>query len=209
MIYRKFCLDTNNFGQWCNICTMKKITLKWSETKFAMCILLWSVLLTFVIIVSQILVGNDMMPGNEPKMFQCQWSNPEKYELMIRTKKLAVGWYHVAHYIKSLWPRDAIWPHRSESTLAQAMACCLTAPSHYLNQCWLIISEVHQHCYLNQFWLLINGVLWYSLERICASSGHVIMLYNEFEIIHFRLLPYLPGANDLIHDIIHGTSVTA
>ena len=27
--------------------------------------------------------------------------------------------------------------------LAQVMACCLTAPSHYLNQCWLIISDIH------------------------------------------------------------------
>ena len=42
----------------------------------------------------------------------------------------------------SLWASDAIWRHRSESTLAQVMACCLTAPSHYLNQCWLIISKV-------------------------------------------------------------------
>ena len=25
------------------------------------------------------------------------------------------------------------------------MACCLTAPSHYLNQCWLIISKVQRH----------------------------------------------------------------
>ena len=25
------------------------------------------------------------------------------------------------------------------------MACCLTAPSHYLNQCWLIIDEVPWH----------------------------------------------------------------
>ena len=25
--------------------------------------------------------------------------------------------------------------------LAQVMACCLTAPSHYLNQCWRIITE--------------------------------------------------------------------
>ena len=25
--------------------------------------------------------------------------------------------------------------------LAQVIACCLTAPSHYLNQCWLIISK--------------------------------------------------------------------
>ena len=31
---------------------------------------------------------------------------------------------------------------RTGSTLAQVMACCLTAPSHYLNQCWLIISKV-------------------------------------------------------------------
>ena len=45
----------------------------------------------------------------------------------------------------SLWLRDAIWRQRSGSTLAQVMACCLTAPSHYLNQCWLVISEVQWH----------------------------------------------------------------
>ena len=28
------------------------------------------------------------------------------------------------------------------STLVQLMAFCLTAPSHYLNYCWIIISEV-------------------------------------------------------------------
>ena len=44
--------------------------------------------------------------------------------------------------INSLRPNDAIWQHRSGSTLAQVMACCLTAPSHYLNQCWLTISKV-------------------------------------------------------------------
>ena len=49
------------------------------------------------------------------------------------------------YYFNSLWPSDATWPHRSESTLVQVMACCLTAPSHYLNQCWLIISKVHWH----------------------------------------------------------------
>ena len=45
----------------------------------------------------------------------------------------------------SLWPSDAIWRHRSGSTLAQVMACCLTAPTHYLNQCWLIISKIQLH----------------------------------------------------------------
>ena len=33
----------------------------------------------------------------------------------------------------------------SESTLAQVMACCLMTPSHYLNQCWLIIDKVQRH----------------------------------------------------------------
>ena len=32
----------------------------------------------------------------------------------------------------------------SGSTLAQVMACCLTAPSHHLNQCWLVISKFQQ-----------------------------------------------------------------
>ena len=45
--------------------------------------------------------------------------------------------------IISLRPSDTIWRHRSGSTLAQVMACCLTAPNHYLNQCWLIISKVY------------------------------------------------------------------
>ena len=40
-------------------------------------------------------------------------------------------------WLNSLWPNDAIWQQRSGSKLAQVMACCLTAPSHYLNQCGL------------------------------------------------------------------------
>ena len=33
----------------------------------------------------------------------------------------------------------------NRATLAQVMACCLTAQSHYLNQCSLIISKVEWH----------------------------------------------------------------
>ena len=44
--------------------------------------------------------------------------------------------------VNSLWPSDIIWRQGSRSTLAQVMACCLTAPSHYLDQCWLMINEV-------------------------------------------------------------------
>ena len=45
-------------------------------------------------------------------------------------------------HFDSLWPSDAIWSHRFKSTLARVMACCLTAPSHYLYQCWLLFSKV-------------------------------------------------------------------
>ena len=36
-------------------------------------------------------------------------------------------------YVNSLWPNDAKWWHETWSILAQMMACCLMAPSHYLN----------------------------------------------------------------------------
>ena len=69
---------------------------------------------------------------------------PSKDGLYIETRPcvwsvlpLAILQYH----INSLGPSDAIWPWRSWSTLA----CCLTAPSHYLNQCWLIMSKVQWH----------------------------------------------------------------
>ena len=61
--------------------------------------------------------------------------------------KHAVSWWPV----NSLWPSGATWWHRSGSTLAQEMACCLTTPSHYLNQCWLII----------------NGILWHQFSKMC------------------------------------------
>ena len=44
--------------------------------------------------------------------------------------------------INLLGPIDAIWRPRSRSALAQVMACCLKAPSHYLNQCWFITQTV-------------------------------------------------------------------
>ena len=50
----------------------------------------------------------------------------------------------------SLWPSDTIWWKRSGSTLAQVMACCLAAPSHYLNQCWL-----------NRIGIPIIKIIWY------------------------------------------------
>ena len=48
-------------------------------------------------------------------------------------------------WVNSFWPSDVIWRQGSRSTLAQVMACCLTAPNHYLNQCWLNVSEVQWH----------------------------------------------------------------
>ena len=41
--------------------------------------------------------------------------------------------------------RGVVWGYmttKSASTLAQVMACCLTAPSHYRNQCWLNTTKV-------------------------------------------------------------------
>ena len=67
--------------------------------------------------------------------------------------------------LNSLRPSDAIWRQWSWTTLAQVMACCLTAPSHYLNQCWLII----------------RGVLWHTSESSFAGIAQGIDSGYEFE----------------------------
>ena len=70
-------------------------------------------------------------------------------------------------------PSDTIWRHKSGSTLAQVMTCCLTAPSHNLNQCWLIISKVR----------------WHSYE---VNLTKLKMTYMKFRL-------NLPGSNELNH----------
>ena len=59
--------------------------------------------------------------------------------------KITIFQWCFLDYFNSFGPSDAIWRQRSGSTLAQVMACCLTAPSHYLNQCSLMISKIQSH----------------------------------------------------------------
>ena len=51
------------------------------------------------------------------------------------------------YLFNSLWPGDAIKGHRSGSTLAQAMACCLAGLSRYWKQCWHFIEGVLWHSF--------------------------------------------------------------
>ena len=63
--------------------------------------------------------------------------------------------------------------HRSVWTLAKLMACCLTTPSHYLNQCWLI-----------------GEYVWQSPHGECLSN------YSAYWAWKYKLLPHLPGTNE-------------
>ena len=83
--------------------------------------------------------------------------------------------------INSLWPSDARWRQRFGSTLAQVMDCCLTAPTHYLNQCWLIISEVQWHSYSGNF----------------TTDASTINHYNLFKSTCLKFQSNFPGTNEL------------
>ena len=74
-----------------------------------------------------------------------------------------------------MWPIDAPIQHIIGSTLAQVMACCLTAPSHYLNQNWLIINEVHWH----------------------VTYGNCPQTILNIKITYLKILLLLPGTNGL------------
>ena len=59
--------------------------------------------------------------------------------------------FSLGQWVNLLWPCDAIWHHRSGSTLAQVMACCPTALSHHQNQCWFIINRDLWHLHDDNF----------------------------------------------------------
>ena len=49
--------------------------------------------------------------------------------------------------------------------------------------------------------IIIGEVLWPPKENNIRESAQSTILYNEFKIVHYNLLPHLPGANELIHGI--------
>ena len=50
------------------------------------------------------------------------------------------------------------------------MACCLMAPSHYLNQCWLIINKVSWHSCEGNFTGKVQDIYpWYQFKISVAS----------------------------------------
>ena len=76
-------------------------------------------------------------------------------------------------HFNSLWPSDAICQHWSGSTFA----CCLMAPSHYLNHCWHHISEI----------------LWYSPGKNFQVIAYATILNDGFENDTFKITATLPS----------------
>ena len=72
------------------------------------------------------------------------WQERNKQSSALQTLCVENPWNTATINLgKKLPPNDIIWWQRYWSTMAQIMAWCLTAPSHYLNQCWLKINGIH------------------------------------------------------------------
>ena len=78
------------------------------------------------------LLGNGLFQPYPSLTLSCEWSH-------------SVSKITFKDMVHSLWPNDAIGWHTSGPTFVLAIACCLTAPIHYLNQCWLSITEAFWH----------------------------------------------------------------
>ena len=94
--------------------------------------------------------------------------------------------------VNSLWPSDTIWWHRSGLTLVQVMPCCLTAPSHYLNQCWLVIKEV----------------LWHSFQGDVCLNTHNLNSKIVLEIYTFEIMATSPRGQCVKIDSMHAWNMS-
>ena len=77
---------------------------------------------------------------------------------------------HKSSWVNPFWPGDAIWGQRSWPKLFQVvMACCLTAPSHYLNQCWFTLTKssgIHSR-------VMFTGIFQKSILRLSLKFAHL------------------------------------
>ena len=78
-------------------------------------------------------------------------------------------------FFNSLGLSDTIWRQRTGSTLAQVMACCLPAPSHYLSQSWLIM----------------NLMLWHPPENNFIGISNINSI-NDFANYNFKIITASP-----------------
>ena len=86
--------------------------------------------------------------------------------------------------INSFWPSNTILRKRSGSTLAQVMACCLTTPSHYLNQCRLIMNEDLWQSPDGNFTRGTQAIYWgYHLEIACPKFHSNLQGANELKLL--------------------------
>ena len=98
---------------------------------------------------------------------------------------------------------DAIWWYTSGPTLAKIMACCLWEPNHYLNQCWLLVSEVLWHSPKSNFTVNDQATLYFSkmIVKIKPNYGHISQgPMNKACLEELHLLP--------LHLIKHTTITT-
>ena len=98
-----------------------------------------------------------------------------------------VVWYTTIMHFANMKCHPVIWiklllRHKSGPKLAQVMACCLKAPSHYLNQCWLSISKVLCHSSEDP------------IKRNSEGTNQERKLGNWILKLH----PYIAGANELV-----------
>ena len=103
--------------------------------------------------------------------------------------------YHGRHpwnkaLLNSLWPIGAIWWYRTWLTLVQGMTHCLMAPSHCLNQ----------------YWLIMRGILWHSLLGSFIEKD--TRPWNVFKNTDFKLQLDLPGAIELMFPWFSEVEVT-
>ena len=76
--------------------------------------------------------------------------------------------------LNSLWLSNVPWRHRSRFDIDSGVACCLTAPSHHLNQSLLDLSDI----------------LHYLPEGITTENTEESHLCNALKIAHLKAKPH-------------------
>ena len=120
--------------------------------------------------------GKDTRSWNWQSLIWFYQESLSNYPTLFWNLKSALG-------LNSLWPNHTIKHLRSWSIQIQAMVSCMTAPSHYLKQCGLIIKLIN-----NVPWHLSRWIIIKYLKMPNSKMRLKLVCWDKFtprpEIIH-------------------------
>ena len=139
-------------------------------------------------------------------MHLCIFGKHELIFITMNLENILYFCFEIHRFQLSSWSSDAIWHCRTWSILSEVMACCLTAQSHYLIKCWLILSIRPLLTKLRDIWVkTITKKLFKKTHKMSAKHSPLCSDLKSMDLCKKGVTPLLTYWSYIFLALTHPT----